>query len=810
MLKLALRNLRSKPFRTVATVLAIAVAVALIFCMLSFKGAVFDYIYASETAVAGRSDIRIATTSSSSQLLNITAPIGSMEEVEGFSPSLRLYAMLGDEYVQVRGFDNGKLEFLQDIDVIDGSIDTINDGTHTDNIVISQAAAEHFGLYVGDRVELALGSRKIPLIIGAISSNSGYFLDDAPYQFLGLIKQISGLLIGGNIMLCDEIYLRLTPDADINAVIEKLSRIPAYEQMQIRQSKDAAYVEEQTDSLTAPVVLAGAAVLLLAVACVAMLFLMSEKEKVALIAKLSVVGATKKQMLAIFLLESGFVALIGSVVGIALASGIFLGLLKLTLSSTLVFGVSAIKLIGSAMIGFAVSIISAIAPILRSFKGSIRENQINLQKKPLWQKILPVALVVLTLISIIIEFSVPSALAYASVVSLVLILLTLGVCLPICMRAVANLSRRSNTPSVKIASVAMSRQKRFARSVTMLGVGMTVSMMLFMAWSLTTNVFDAYISDFANMAFVTNIRANTDISQFTEIDGVSSATKLVWKQSTLKGGKFEKTMNVLGSADTLDMVNFEFITPKDEVKAAIASGQPYIVVDVALRELYGVSAGDRLIMDLEDTSCEVIVAGIVKHNLFSGNYVIMSSGAIEKYYGIQPDTVLVICDGDIKSVVDNLRAGFADKNYYVVETLEAYRWDRESMGAVFDLIGTLAIVVAVFILIVTVAAATVGRTAASRDRTALLNAGMSKKTMLAAETFEHGMIALISYVISFAVSALLTACLIHALRLFGLYFEFMYEAWVVAVVGAVMATGFAIVPVALNFKKGYNINNRNK
>ena len=43
MLKLALKNIFSKPLRTLATILAIAVVVAMIFCMISFKGAVFDY-----------------------------------------------------------------------------------------------------------------------------------------------------------------------------------------------------------------------------------------------------------------------------------------------------------------------------------------------------------------------------------------------------------------------------------------------------------------------------------------------------------------------------------------------------------------------------------------------------------------------------------------------------------------------------------------------------------------------------------------------------------------------------------------------
>ena len=59
-LSLALKNLRAKPLRTVCAVLVIAVAVAMFFCVFSFGDAVYDYIYAVETADAGASDVLIA------------------------------------------------------------------------------------------------------------------------------------------------------------------------------------------------------------------------------------------------------------------------------------------------------------------------------------------------------------------------------------------------------------------------------------------------------------------------------------------------------------------------------------------------------------------------------------------------------------------------------------------------------------------------------------------------------------------------------------------------------------------------------
>ncbi|HAT83940.1 MAG TPA: hypothetical protein DCS37_03480, partial [Clostridiales bacterium] len=144
MFRLALKNITSKPLRFVATTLAVAVVVAMIFCMLSFKGAVYDYIYATETASSGISDITISTNSTSDRIMK-DEPLQRIDGVEQIVPSLKLYAMYGDEYVGVRGFKKGQLEALATIEVIEGDISKMQSGVRTDDIIVSKDAAKHFG-----------------------------------------------------------------------------------------------------------------------------------------------------------------------------------------------------------------------------------------------------------------------------------------------------------------------------------------------------------------------------------------------------------------------------------------------------------------------------------------------------------------------------------------------------------------------------------------------------------------------------------------------------------------------------------------
>ena len=171
MFKMALKNITSKPMRFVATTLAVAVVVAMIFCMISFKGAVFGYIYATETASAGVSDITISTNSTSDRIMK-DDPLQSVEGIEQIVPSLKLYAMYGEEYVGVRGFKKGQLETLAKIEIIEGDIAKLQSGERSDDIIVSQDAATHLGSSVGDRAEIVLGTKKVACYIGATAKQS--------------------------------------------------------------------------------------------------------------------------------------------------------------------------------------------------------------------------------------------------------------------------------------------------------------------------------------------------------------------------------------------------------------------------------------------------------------------------------------------------------------------------------------------------------------------------------------------------------------------------------------------------------------
>ncbi len=803
--RFALKNILSKPWRAVAIVAIITIAVALLFSILSFKDAVYDYIFQVETADAGDSDIVIKSNSVSDRIFDVSA-LDGLDGAEEIIPSLSVYALFDDEYVKVRGFEKGNQELLQDVDVLYGNKDDLF--ARADNVAISADTAKHFNLSVGDEMSLSLGGKIKSFYVAVIAKNTGYFLNDSPYCVIGTVKSGVARLIddGAGNPVYNEVYIKVASDADVEKVKADIYSIPAFSLTSVDLSKDDGYIVTQTNSMTAPVVIAGLGVLLFAVACIMLVFMLGVQDKRAYLAKMNVAGATKSQVAAIFAVEALVLSFIGAVIGAVVAGGMFMLVLQLTLSSVVTFSFSALKLFIATLIGVVVALVASSVPVALAFRTSIRENEISSNKKSVAKIAFPIALLLTTVVSIIIEGTLNGAKGALSIVNVVLVVLSIAVCIPFVLRFVGKLLEKVKTPTVRIAAYSVSREKRPSRSIQTLTVGMTVAMLLFMAWTLTTEIFSGYLVDFENMVMVTNVKANVDTPDadgILNVDGVKSATPMVWTKGDVIVKGNEKTVNILGSEKSLDILDFEYITARTDIENGLSNGG--IVIDYAYSQLYGAKVGDNVTLSLGNQSADVSVVGITRHNLFSGNYLIISKQTLMDKFGMGVDTVLVVADYDATVVAERIRSDYSAKNYYTVEALTAYEWDASSMNAIFDLVGVLAIVLFAFVFVINLAYGAVSHSYSGRMRANLLSAGMSKNSLLGAEIIEYAITALVAFIISFASSVLITYSLVNALRLFGLYFEFMYETWIVAVVGIALSLGYALLPLILGFKRSYNM-----
>ena len=801
--KLALKNISSRPWRAVATIFVVAVAVSLIFAMLSFSDAVYEYLFQVETANSGVSDITIKTNSTSDRITRKSG-IEGIDGVDKVVATLNLYGLYENQYVSLRGFDKGDYETLSAIELIEGDISDLD--KNIDNVVISESMAEEYALEVGSLLKITAGDKTINFYVVGIAEESGYFLQNTPYTVIGNVKGVSRLIYGEQAVY-NEIYLTVKDGYKIETVIENILSTDIYGKMTVGASQDVDYIKNHTDSMSAPVVIAGLGVYVLAMAFVMLIAFTSLTERKKLIAKLTVVGATKSQIVFTFLWEVLVLAFGGAVVGSVLAGGVFALLLKVTLSSTIAFSISPIKLFLASAIGFITAVLATILPIASALKSTVRANENEKRKKSVVSVALPIALVLVAVASVIVEFVAKGGKGALSIVNLVLVLVAVVIAVPMVLKLLAVILSKAKQSLVQLSAKNVARERRHTR-LQILTAGMTVTMLMFMAWSVTTDIFTGYLKEFENKVFVTNISstiAESDtLDGIVNIEGVKTAIPMVWKQGSLEEAGNGQPVNILGSEKTLDIVDFEYIVGDKEALKHTLLTPGNVVIDTAYQELYKINVGDVVNLEIDGKTASLTVVGITKHNLFSGNYIICSLDTLKESFGMGADTILVVAD-DASYMADTIRSQYAEKNYYAVEALTMYKWDAESLGSVFDLVGTLAFVMAVLVYMVLVSGAIAGRSAGEKSRRAYLSVGMSRNTLFGGEIFEYAMTALVSFVISFGASVLMTASLIGALRLFGLYFDFMYNAGIVAIVGGVLAVLYTIIPVLAGFKKGYTL-----
>ena len=776
---LALKNLKAKPLRTLASVLAISVCVAMFFCMFSFESAVYEYVFAVETADQGDSDIMIAAKSGGNRIISV-APLREVEGVEKVAATVSLYALAerGDEpeeYVRLRGFEDGDVEALRAVELAEGELPV-----KSDDVIVSRAAAEHFGWRTGGVItvrKLTSVGGTVNFYIKGIAENTGYFLSDSPYTVLGYASAVSSVMISGTTVY-NEVYVTVSEGADVSEVRERIAAMQEYRDHTVSECVDLDHISTRARNLAAPVTIAGAAVALLCLVGVALVFTSGTRDRRAYAAKLALVGATKKRLLGMFFVESAAICVVGAAIGMGLAVGIFALMLRIVLSSTLSFSVNAGLLVAAAAVGGAVAFGASLYPLARVFRASARENLVGAPDKGRLGAVLTSLLAAVTLVTLLIENLVPGGKGVLSAVNLVLVIACAAAAAPRLVRLTGRVMAKTNSPSAVAAGYSAARERRASGSAQILAVGMSVSMLLFTAWSLTTSVFSGLTAEFERM--------------------------VLWRQVSVSSPEMDAaTFNLLGSSGALELADFAYLTPREDVIAALAEGKA--VLDESVRELYGVDVGDTVTLDIDGQIGELEVGGIVRHELFNGSYVIVSAEALADAFGLSPDTVVVIASSDAADTAEMVRAHFADRNYYTVPALEAYEWDTKSLENVFDLIAALAFMLTALAFAVALANVFTGRAYASVTRSTLLGAGLPKNALLGAETLEHTVSAACAFIFALPASALAAMCLIHALRMFGLYFGFMYNAVAAVAAGLVIAAVYALIPVLFGFRRGYGM-----
>lgn len=806
MFKLALKNLKDKIFKTIGMIFAVAVSIVVLFCVFSFNGAVEKYLTAVETADCGVADITITPKSDSAKISSATEvkALGGVEYAVG---TLNLYGESEGEYFNLIGLDKNEFEILHTLDVIYGSKTELL--SNAENVAISEKTANSMNLKLGDEIVISVFGRSNKFYVSAICKETGYFAQDNPAKIVGHnaggIARLIGVSIGG---IYNKIFVKAERGTSVENLIDDIKQIEAYEKMTVKASIDYDYINQQSKSYGATVVIGGIAISVLIVGAIIILYMLSSEEKRILISKLTAIGATKKQLIGLFMAENGFVSLIGFIVGLCLAPlGLFV-LLKATISDA-VFFVNAGWLILSGVLVLLISFAAGFLPYFIARRKSSRENLILEKGKGVSETVVTCVLAVAVLVLSLIMFLAksPTVRGVSGILNVVAIALFGCYVAPQGIRLFGKLFKKSKNPSVYVAGHNLSL-KRTARGTKLLALGVTVGILLTLSYTVTKAVFSDFKNDYSDLIFITNISSDTedDYNRVAGFDGVERVSKALWLkgEAEIDGGK--KSVNVIGVDDVFEIIDFRFHTDKSVCESRLNdTTENYCLIDYAYSVLYGLKEGDTVFIDYEDKTASFKIGGIVRQELFGGAYIVVGRKNLANAMGLGGFDTLVAKAGNAEKIAKEMQSDFSVNNLFVLTALETFSWESESFDNIFDLIGSIAILFILAISVSIVVNVIIARGTAKTERSQLLLLGTQKKDLLLAEWLEYFTVALVAFIISMALSVLHIASLIYALLLFDLYFEFYYVAWVAFTVSGVMCCLYAMLPFILCFPKGYGI-----
>ena len=814
--KLAFKNVISKIWRTLATVVAVAISIAAVFLILSFKSAIYDYISRNSIANTGTEyGVHIKYSPNGDKTITIDAA-RAHEEVEDVSPSLEFYWLFNDEYVSLRGFQEGKLDSLNEVIPMYGSMDDIK---NVDDVIISYTTAKYFNLRLGDCFTF-VSTKNVPykFEVKVIAEDEGYFGGRGIPVVLANVKGISRIIIGSETEIYNNLYIKAKPGVSNSDLVKILAQDPKFENLIVEESINYEKIEQNATNFSATVQIVGVAVMILAVFGIAIILLLSTNEKRDYIAKLSIIGASKKQIAGIFLIELAITGLLGVIVGVGFATGLHAVVLFALAGTLKTFKIVAWKLIVSLIVGFILTMVFGSYPMLKAFRGTIRDNVVDSGKKTPLTYIVPIGLAVLTAITFILGFTVRPLYGIMGILSLVLIILLLAVLMPIVLKlCVKPFAKHKDTKApLKLAAIAVTRNKQTVSAGRLLSVGLVAIMLMFAIWKMTTSVFTGYMNDFKNIVFVTNTTQD-DVPVLSQTEGVDRVFQVYWGEVKISynGGSKEKGTRLIGSKEVIDAFDFSFITPKEVVMQRLDE-DGYVFIDKSMQRLYNIREGEEVNITLDGKTKTVKVGGILSSTLFTGNYLVMGPKTLLDTFGAKTNNTMITTKSDTtpQNVVNIIRSKYAgEHNYYAAALIDMFKFDISFLNNVFAMIGILAGIILIMIAVSLSSSDMVAHGIRITEREMLMCAGMSKKMLFKSELLEHFLVAIITFVISVATVFALFAALLNAIALFGLYFEiawpiFIQNLWVIVVVGFALCAYYSLIPLIFAYKKGYKLRAR--
>lgn len=624
LLKYTLKSIGERKFRAFLIIFAIALSCGLFLASTRLSDNIGTMFLDKIKSIYGTIDLMVYPKEHSGQnFVSMTCYDEVADEIEAAIPSVAssgTYKLGGKNKswnISISGYNVEDYLKFNKLKILEGDTSDFRGN----QIILSEQALKELGFKVGDSFEMDISGAKRKVTICAMADKVGMFSDEKngfvammPFDTISRYNHTNGKP--------STLYLVAKKGANVKALLETIEM--NHSMCKVEQPFDEETIKQELSSITVPFLMMTCIVVFMSAFIIYSCFKVIMLEKLPVVGTFRSIGADKKMMNRVLLLEALFYGAAGGLFACLLGIGCLLGLEKM-MSGMIMDGASDISLdvpmssfITTFALGVGMAVLSTIAPILSVSKISLKD--IILNNRP-HKKSKTLRNCIIGIVFIIISFIIASAIQGNIAILTTLLgffLLIIGVIkiLPIIVlglsKALGVVFQTVFGNIGELATKNIKKNKSVLNSITLITIGMSILLTIStMTKNMQITVFDVYGDLKCEvMGYVDNF-SDQRLKMLRRINGVDNIIECI--EEYRKVNEFEGKniyIEAISTTKLMPYVDFNVAGDEEALLKKLQTGR-YMILNDFLQHRYNVKEGDVVTLDFDGKPREYTIIGFM-------------------------------------------------------------------------------------------------------------------------------------------------------------------------------------------------------
>ncbi|AJA49977.1 ABC-type transport system, involved in lipoprotein release, permease component [Clostridium pasteurianum DSM 525 = ATCC 6013] len=673
-LKFVLRNIKEKKLRTFLVVISIMASTALFFAANGIASTLKEAQINIAKSAFGSAEIMITAgqESPSPYFLSNKAQIYK-DKLDYIVEEMNVngqYSYNIDEVipVQLTGIDYNDLESMNPLKFIDSLSINLFQGN---KIIISKKSSDKYNIKLGDKLKLNFSNNNQIFTVAGIVESDGIFKTEDK-TILAIIPKSTAQQLNDARGMASTIYLKTKNPSDTDNLIKQLT--DSYKNYNVKPTIDMDEINENTKSTSTAFMAMLIIVLTMSVFIIYTVFKVIIIERLPIIGTFRSIGATKFMTDSVLICESIIYGIIGGIIGIVVGIGIVklaaIGLSSQAGGIDININYSTNQIAIAFIFAVSVSTFSAIIPIIKVSKLSVKDVVLNtidtVQRKKIWKFILALVLILIALI--LPRLSIKGGIAILlDLIGMVIGTIGVVIIVPYFTRLFVIILEKLYALIFRnegiLAAKNLRNNKNILNNISLLTIGISALFMLnIVSFSLGKELVKAYEISKCDVFISSNggVLNNDILSRVRNTDGISEAAGMYSANSTKIEDTNSNIMGIYGYNPKYfnDFMNVNFLQNRDNVLKNLYDNRE-IVITESVRQSLNLNIGDVITLKTANGDRDYKISGTFSTLMYNGSMAIVSEKYLKQDFKLnQYGSIFAATNKDPDEVADNLSKQF--------------------------------------------------------------------------------------------------------------------------------------------------------